>query len=68
MKKNKYLIFAAVGFELITLILVAIYGGDYLVKQKGAPEYLKAVFIVAAFIIWFISLMIKLKKAEKQKE
>ncbi len=68
MKKNKYLVFAAIGFELITLILVAIYAGEYLVKQKGAPEYLKAVFIVAAFVIWFISLMIKLKNAEKQKE
>jgi hypothetical protein len=64
MKKNKYIIFAAIGFELISLILVAIYGGEWLVK-KGSPEYIKALLIVGAFVIWFISLMLKLKKAEK---
>lgn len=64
MKKNKYIIFAAIGFELISLILVAIYGGEALVK-KGFPEYLKALLIVLAFVVWFISLMVKLKKAEK---
>ena len=64
MKKNKYIIFAAIGFELIGLILVSIYGGEELVK-RGAPEYIKAILIVAAFILWFISLMLKLKRAEK---
>jgi hypothetical protein len=64
MKKNKYIVFAAIGFELISLILVAIYGGEWLVKQ-GSPEYIKALLIVGAFVIWFISLMLKLKKAEK---
>ena len=64
MKKNKYIMFAAIGFELIGFILAAIYGGEELVK-RGAPEYIKAVLIVAAFILWFISLIIKLKKAEK---
>jgi hypothetical protein len=49
---------------LISLILVAIYGGEWLVKQ-GSPEYIKALLIVGAFVIWFISLMLKLKKAEK---
>lgn len=64
MKKNKYIVFAAIGFELISLILAAIYGGEWLVKQ-GSPEYIKALLIVGAFVIWFISLMLKLKKAEK---
>jgi hypothetical protein len=64
MKKNKYIIFAAIGFELISLILAAIYGGEWLVKQ-GYPEYLKALLIVGAFVLWFISLILKLKKAEK---
>lgn len=64
MKKNKYIVFAAIGFELISLILVAIYGGEWLVKQ-GSPEYIKALLIVGAFVVWFISLMLKLKKAEK---
>ena len=64
MKKNKYMVFVAIGFELISLILVAIYGGTWVVKQ-GFPEYTKALLIVGAFIIWFISLILKLKKAEK---
>lgn len=64
MKKNKYIVFAAIGFELVSLILASIYGGEWLVKN-GAPEYIKALLIVAAFIVWFISLLLKLKKAEK---
>ena len=64
MKRNKYIIFAVIGMELIGLILVAIYGGAHLVKQ-GAPEYLKAALIVVAFVVWFISLLVKLKKVEK---
>lgn len=65
MKKNKYIVFAAIGFELIALILAAIYGGEEAVK-RGAPDYVKALLIVAAFVMWFISLMMKLKDAEKK--
>lgn len=65
MRKNKYIIFAAIGFELIGLILVAIYGGEWLVKSYGAAEYTKALLIVGAFVLWFVSLMLKLKKTEK---
>ncbi len=64
MKKNKYIIFATIGFELVSLILAAIYGGEYLVK-KGAPEYMKALLIVFVFVVWFISLMLKLKNISK---
>jgi hypothetical protein len=64
MRKNKYIIFAAIGFELVGIILITIYGGEWLVKN-GAPEYIKAVLIVAGFVLWFISLMMKLKKVEK---
>ena len=64
MKKNKYIIFAAIGFELIGLILIAIYGGEWLVKN-GASEFIKAILIVGAFMLWFVSLVIKLKQAEK---
>lgn len=65
MKKNKYVVFAAIGIELVGLIIAAIYAGEWLVKAQGAPEYVKAALIVGAFILWFISLMLKLKKAEK---
>lgn len=64
MKKNKYLIFASIGFELVALILLFIYLGEYLVK-KGWPEYTKAFGIVLAFVLWIASLVIKLKSLEK---
>ena len=60
MKKNKYLVFVSIGFELVSLILLAIWVGDYLVKQgygKAAPAFC----VLAAFAIWFTSLIIKLK-------
>ena len=64
MKNNKYLIFISIGFELVALVLLGIYGGEYLVK-KGAPEYTKALLVVLVFILWFISLVLKLKKLDK---
>ncbi|MGZ3724950.1 MAG: hypothetical protein ACXWQQ_04090 [Pseudobdellovibrio sp.] len=60
MKKNKYLLFVGIGFEMVGLIVGAVYLGDYLVKQgftKSAPAFC----VIAAFIVWFTSLMIKLK-------
>jgi hypothetical protein len=63
-KKNKYIIFASIGFELISLILAGIYGGEYLVKQ-GYANYWKALLIVLAFVVWFISLITKLRSIEK---
>ena len=61
MKNNKYIVFASIGFELIGLILASVWLGDYLVKQgfnKAAP----ALCVVVAFVLWFTSLIYKLKK------
>ena len=66
-KKNKFLMFGAIGFELTSLILIAIYGGEYVVKL-GYPNYLKALLIVLAFVVWFISLITKLRAIEKNKD
>lgn len=66
-KQNKYLMFGAIGFELVSLILFAIYAGEYAVKQ-GYPNYLKALLIVLAFVVWFISLITKLRAIEKNKD
>ncbi len=67
MKKNKYLIFVAIGFELIALIIIFIYLGEFAVK-KGWPEYTKALGIVLAFVIWMVSLFSKLRSIEKQRK
>lgn len=66
-KRNKYLMFTAIGFELVSLILFAIYAGEYAVT-KGYPNYLKALLIVLAFVVWFISLISKLRSIEKNKD
>lgn len=68
MKKNKYLIFASIGFELIALIVFFIYLGEYLVDKQGWPAYTNAFGIVLAFGIWIVSLFVKLKSLEKNKD
>lgn len=60
MKKNKYIIFAFIGLELVSLIVAAIWISDYFV-QKGYSKMLPAFAVIVAFVIWFTSLMIKLK-------
>ena len=63
MKKNKYIVFASIGFELIALLLVALWGGKKL-AENGYGTATQAFCVLAAFLIWFISLMIKLKKIQ----
>lgn len=60
MKKNKYIIFASIGFELIGLLVVAIWLGKYL-AGKGYGTAAQAFCVLGAFLIWFISLIMKLK-------
>ena len=67
MKKNKYLIFASIGFELVALIVLFIYLGEYLVA-KGWPQSTKAFGIVLAFALWITSLVVKLKSLENSKK
>lgn len=59
-KKNKYVIFSAIGFELVSLIIVAIWLGNFL-GERGYGDAARAFCILGAFLIWFISLIIKLK-------
>ncbi len=61
MKKNKYVIFAMIGFELISLILIALWLGNYLGEKGFDPTIAQTFCVLGAFLIWFISLMIKLK-------
>lgn len=61
MKSNKYIIFTMIGFEMVALVLVGIYAGEYLQKNKGWPSYTQALFVVGALGLWFVSLFFKLK-------
>jgi hypothetical protein len=67
MKKNKYVIFAAIGFELIGFIIAGILLGEGLAETTGYPMF-KAIMIVVGFVIWFISLIAKLKSFEDKKD
>ncbi|MCC2679373.1 MAG: hypothetical protein K0R29_1949 [Pseudobdellovibrio sp.] len=64
MKNSKYLIFLAIGFELVGLVLVAVYAGDYLVAQ-GYSKSLPAFLVIGAMVVWFVSLFLKLQKLKK---
>lgn len=64
MKKNKYMVFAAIGFELIALLLIALWGGKKL-SENGYGTAAQAFCVLGAFLIWFISLMLKLKSIQK---
>ena len=61
MKNNKYLIFLSIGFELVALVLIAVWVGDYLVG-KGYSKSVPTFTVIAAMLIWFVSLFMKLKK------
>ena len=61
MNKNKYLVFISIGFELITLIIIALWLGNYL-SNNGFGTAAQAFCVLAAFLLWFISLIFKLKK------
>lgn len=50
-----------IGFELISLILIALWLGNYLGEKGFDPTIAQTFCVLGAFLIWFISLMIKLK-------
>lgn len=60
MKKNRYIIFAAIGFELISLIILSLWVGKKLEEMGYSGA--QAIAVVLGFFIWFGSLIYKLKK------
>ena len=61
MKKNKYIVFAMIGFELVAFILIALWLGGFLAGKGFDPTIAQTFCVLGAFLIWFISLMMKLK-------
>ena len=60
MNKNKYIVFAAIGFELIGIIIFSLWAGSELEKKGYAGA--QAFAVVLGFFVWFGSLMYKLKR------
>lgn len=65
MKKNKYVVFAMIGFELIALILVALWAGSFLASKGYDKSVTQSFCVLAAFGVWFFSLIVKLKGLKK---
>lgn len=61
MRKNKYVVFAMVGFELVAFILIALWFASFLATKGFNSTIAQTFCVLGAFLIWFISLMIKLK-------
>lgn len=64
---NKYIVFAGVGFELVGLIVVSVYAGEYLEKIRPTKGLWVAGLILLSLVGWMIQLWYMLKKTEKQK-
>lgn len=64
MKKNKYIIFTMIGFEMVALVLAAIFFGAQL-EKKGISKNGTALMVVIALAVWFYSLFYKLKLLQK---
>jgi len=64
---NKYIVFAGVGFELVGLIVISVYAGEYLDQIKPTKGLWVAGLILLSFVGWMIQLVYMLKKTEKQK-
>jgi hypothetical protein len=64
---NKYIIFAGVGFELVGLIVVSVYAGEYLEQIRPTKGLWAAGLILLSLVGWMIQLVYMLKTTEKQK-
>ncbi len=66
--KNKYIVFSAIGIELVGLIVASIYLGQILDEKINT----KGLFLVALPMLclagWIFQIVVLAKKLEKQKE
>ena len=60
------LIFAGIGFELLGLVLAALYIGQAVDKQMNWPGYGVAGFVVLGLVSWLSHLVFLLKKFMKE--
>ena len=67
---NKYILFIGIGFELIGLIVVAIYASAWLEERYPSKGTITAGMILLALVGWFIHIFVLLKKVstEQQKD
>lgn len=64
---NKYIVFAGIGFELVGLIIVSVYAGEYLETIKPTKGLWVAGLILLSLVGWMVHLLYMLKNTQKQK-
>lgn len=62
--KNKYLTFISIGVELIGLILISIYSGEFFVNKYNLNKMFTIILLLALLILWFVRLIFMLKKVK----
>jgi hypothetical protein len=66
--KDKSMVFAGMGFELVIMVLGAAYLGKYVDEYFRWPGYGSAGLILAFLGTWFYHLLILLKKFNEDDE
>lgn len=62
---NKYIVFTAMGFELIGIILASLYLGKYLDQAMGLSGLGMVILSMAGLAGWIFHLIVLVKKAEE---
>ena len=65
-KQNPYIIFSAMGFELVGVMGIAVILGKYTDEQMGWNNSALIVYSLLGLIIWFYHFVLLLKKIESR--
>ncbi len=63
---SRYLVFMAMGFELVGLILACLYIGQWLDQQYGLKGLGVAGMAILGLVGWLVQLIQLIKRAEKE--
>jgi len=67
-RKRRGIVFVGIGFELVAFILAAIFIGGFVENKYPSDGLWHAGFIILAFILWIIQVIVMLKKMMKDEE
>ena len=68
MKNNKYIVFTAMGFELVGLIVSSVLFGQFVDEKYNLKGLCLIGFSMAALAGWIYHIVILAKKIEEEKE
>lgn len=62
---NRFAPFLAIGSEIIGLILVAYYAGDWLDKRFQGQGLWVGLLVILALVLWFVRIILLLKRKKQ---